>query len=259
MSQGSNITVARLALRRRLTGAALAAGLLLGAAAAMPAPAFAQAQAETQEGRLSLSARGEVRIAPDMATVSAGALTRADTAADALSANARAMAGVFQALERAGIARRDIQTSGLSLNAVYAPYDASNPGREQRIVGYEARNTVRVTVRDLDRVGRTIDALVASGANQLQGVDFTHSDPAEARDEARRRAVTELGRLRALYADAAGISTGRLISLSESSASQPYALMYARAEAVAMDVGTEVAPGEITVSVTVDAVWAIQP
>lgn len=264
MNHGSNlapggIARVRTALRRRLTGAALAAGLLLGAAAAMPVPAFAQGQAEAAEGRLSLSARGEVRIAPDMATVSAGAQTRADTAAGALAANARAMAGVFQALERAGIARRDIQTSGLSLNAVYAPYDSSDRGREQRIVGYEASNTVRVTVRDLDRTGRTIDALVASGANQLQGVNFTHSDPAEARDAARRQAVAELGRLRALYADAAGISTGRLLSLSESSTSQPYPVMYARAEAIAMDAGTEVAPGEITVSVTVDAVWVIEP
>lgn len=259
MNHNSNVAQARVALRRRLTGAALAAGLLLGAAAMLPVPAFAQAQTEMQEGRLSLSARGEVRIAPDMATVSAGAQTRADTAAEALAANARAMSGVFQALERAGIARRDIQTSGLSLNAVYAPYDSSERGRDQRIVGYEASNTVRVIVRDMDRVGRTIDALVSSGANQLQGVNFTHSDPAEARDEARRRAVNELNRLRALYAEAAGISTGRLISLSESGSSQPSPMMYARAESISMDAGTEVAPGEITISVNVDAVWAIQP
>jgi uncharacterized protein YggE len=260
MTHSSSVTLARNPLRRRLTGAALAAGLLLGAAAVMPAPVWAQssAQAETQEGRLSLSARGEVRIAPDMATVSAGAQTRADTAAEALAANAQAMSGVFRALERAGIARRDIQTSGLSLNAVYEPYD-SERGRDQRIVGYEASNTVRVIVRDMDIVGRTIDALVSSGANQLQGVDFTHSDPAESRDEARRRAVAELNRLRSLYAEAAGISTGRLISLSESGSSQPSPMMYARAEAISMDAATEVAPGEITISVNVDAVWAIQP
>ena len=260
MPHSSNLVLARTALRRKFAGAALAAGLLLGAAAMMPVPALAQdgASAEAQEGRLSLSARGEVRIAPDMATVTAGAQTRAGTAAEALAANARAMAGVFEALERAGIARRDIQTSGLSLNAVYEPYD-SERGRDQRIVGYEASNTVRVIVRDMDRVGRTIDALVGSGANQLQGVNFTHSDPAEARDEARRRAVNELNRVRALYADVAGISTGRLISLSESSSSQPMPQMYARAESMAMDAGTEVAPGEITISVNVDAVWAIQP
>lgn len=253
--------IARVSLRGRLTGAALAAGLLIGAAAMMPVPAFAQASTGTQaeEGRLSLSARGEVRIAPDMAMVTAGAQTRADTAAEALSANARAMAGVFEALERAGIERRDIQTSGLSLSAVYAPYDSNRNNNEQRITGYEASNTVRVVVRDMDRVGRTIDALVASGANQLQGVNFTHSDPGEARDEARRRAVRELNRVRGLYEEAAGISTGRLLSMSESGSVQPMPMMYARAEAVSMDAGTEVAPGEITISVNVDAVWAIEP
>ncbi|AZU03137.1 hypothetical protein X907_0591 [Glycocaulis alkaliphilus] len=260
MPHVSSFAIARKALHRRFAGAVLAGGLLLGAAAFLPVPALAQdvVPGETQEGRLSLSARGEVRIAPDLATVTAGAQTRADTAAEALAANARAMSGVFQALERAGIARRDIQTSGLSLNAVYAPYDAQR-GNDQRIVGYEASNTVRVIVRDMDRVGRTIDALVASGANQLQGVSFTHSDPSAARDQARRQAVSELNRLRALYAEAAGISTGRLISLSESGTSQPYPMMYARAESLAMDAGTEIASGEITVSVNLDAVWAIRP
>jgi len=260
MNHTSSLALARVSLRRRLTGAVLATGLLLGAASLVPAPALAQnqAQTETLEGRLSLSARGEVRIAPDMATVTAGAETRADTAADALSANARAMAGVFEAMEGAGIARRDIQTSGLSLSAVYEPYD-SERGRDQRIAGYEASNTVRVVVRDMDRVGQTIDALVGSGANQLQGVNFTHSDPAEARDEARQRAVSELNRLRALYAEAAGISTGRLISLSEGGSSQPSPMMYARAESMSADAGTEVAPGEITISVNVDAIWAIEP
>ncbi|MFN3835331.1 MAG: SIMPL domain-containing protein [Glycocaulis sp.] len=246
---------ASIALRQRAlllaTGLALAIALLAGSHASAQ-------EAAGNEGRLSLSATGEVRLTPDMASVTAGAVTRADTASEALAANARQMAGVFRALEQAGIARRDIQTSNLSVSPVYAPYDASR-GSDQRIIGYEATNTVRVTVRDLDRLGRTIDVLVNAGANRLQGVSFAHSDPAEARDEARRRAVAELGRLRALYSEAAGIRTGRMLSLSESGGYQPYAGAFLRAEAVAADVSTEVAPGEITISVQVEAVWAIEP
>ncbi len=244
-----------LVMRQRVlvTATALALGV------ALLAGGHARAQdTASAEGRLSLSATGEVRLTPDMASVTAGAVTRADTASEALAANARQMAGVFRTLEQAGIARRDIQTSNLSVNPVYAPYDASR-GSDQRIVGYEATNTVRVTVRDLDRLGRTIDALVNAGGNRLQGVSFAHSDPAEARDEARRRAVNELNRLRALYTDDAGISTGRLLSLSESGGYQPMPAAFLRAEAVAADVSTEVAPGEITISVQVDAVWAIAP
>ncbi len=244
-----------LLLRERVMFAATALAL----AVALLAGSQASAQdAANNEGRLSLSATGEVRLAPDMASVTAGAVTRADTASEALAANARQMAGVFRALEQAGIARRDIQTSNLSVNPVYAPSDPER-GDDQRIIGYEATNTVRANVRDLDRLGRTIDALVNAGANRLQGVNFTHSDPAEARDEARRRAVTELGRLRALYSEAAGIRTGRMLSLSESGGYQPSPMAYMRADAVMAEASTEVAPGEITISVQVDAVWAIEP
>ncbi|MGY6532996.1 SIMPL domain-containing protein [Glycocaulis sp.] len=244
-----------LILRQRV----LLAATVLALAVALMAGGHANAQeAASNEGRLSLSATGEVRLTPDMASVTAGAVTRADTASEALAANARQMSRVFRALEQAGIARRDIQTSNLSVSPVYAPYDSSR-GSDQRIIGYEATNTVRVTVRDLDRLGRTIDALVNAGGNRLQGVNFAHSDPAEARDEARRRAVAELNRLRGLYAEAAGISTGRMLSLSESAGHQPYPGAFLRAEAVSADVSTEVAPGEITISVQVDAVWAIEP
>jgi uncharacterized protein len=236
--------------------ALLACALALPAAALAPAPLHAQAASETSEGTLSLSARGEARLAPDMATVTSGVVTRGDTAADALRANAQAMSGVFRELERAGIARRDIQTAQLSINPVYAPVNRDQPS-EQRITGYEARNTVSAIVRDLDDLGATIDALVEAGANQLDGVNFAHSDPREARDEARRSAIAELSRLRDLYGEAAGVEIGPLKSLSEQSAEQPRPMAYARMEMMAADASTEVAPGELVIAVTVTGSWAL--
>lgn len=230
-------------------------------AASLSAPALAQAESTIQPATLSLSATGEVRIAPDLAVVSAGAVTRGDTAAEALQANSRLMNQVFGALDRAGIAERDRQTSNLSVNPVYANDDnrSMSPRGERegpRIVGYEARNTVTAIVRDLDDLGETIDALVENGANQLQGVEFSAEDPSEARNEARRRAISELNALKDLYAEAAGFEVIALHSMSESGGMRPQP-MAARGLAM-MEADTPVASGELTVSVTVSATWRIE-
>lgn len=240
--------------------------VLLATALALPAagfaaPAFAQSQMTHQPSTLSLSATGEVRISPDLAVVSAGAVTRGDSAAAALRANSQLMNEVFGALDRAGIAERDRQTSNLSVNPVYANDDNRNMPRGEsqgpRIVGYEARNTVTAVVRDLDNLGQTIDALVSNGANQLQGVQFSAEDPSEARNEARRRAIAQLNDLRDLYAGAAGFQIVALHSISESGGRRPQPTMM-RVESMAMDAGTPVASGELTVSVTVNAEWRIE-
>ena len=76
------------------------------------APALAQ-EAEPRIAQLSLSATGEVTLVPDQATVSVGVVSRGDSAAEALRANAASMDGVFGELRRAGIEERDIQTSQL--------------------------------------------------------------------------------------------------------------------------------------------------
>lgn len=239
--------------------AALLATALALPAAGLAAPAYAQGQTFEQPSTLSLSATGEVRIAPDLAVVSAGAVTRGDTAAEALQANARLMNEVFRALNRAGIAERDRQTSNLSVNPVYAHDEPDTPRGERqgpRIVGYEARNTVTATVRDLDNLGQTIDAIVSNGANELQGIQFSAEDPSEARNEARRRAIAELNALKDLYAEAAGFDVLGLHQISESGGMRPQPQMM-RAESYAMDAGTPIASGELTVSVTVNASWRI--
>jgi len=237
---------------RALTaGLVIALSPLSAAACAQSAPAPA---ASVEEGQLSLSATGEVRAAPDMAVVSAGVVTQGDTASAALRANAQAMQGVFAALDEAGIADADRQTRNLSVNPVYTNYER---GREREITGYEARNTVSAIVRDLDGLGGVIDALVGAGANQLEGVRFAIEDRQEAEDEARLKAMTELQRLRRLYELAGGFETGRVVSLSEHGSAggpQPLMVYAARMES---DAPTPVAAGELTVSVTVNAVFAI--
>ena len=177
---------------------ALIVGCALTALAAVATPSLAQSQpgggapltvqAVVDRPALNLSAYGEVKAAPDMATLSFGVVTEAPTAADAMRQNAERMTQVVAALRRAGIAERNIQTSGLNLSAQYDYVENQPP----RLRGYQASNQVTVIVDDIAKVGSTADAVVGAGVNQINGISFGLKDPKAAGDQARRLAVRAL-------------------------------------------------------------------
>src|SRR3546814_19773270 len=133
---------------------------------------------------LNISAHGEVQAAPDMVSIDLGVRTEAPTAAEAMQANAARMNKVMAALKAAGIAAKDIQTSGLNLNAQYV-YEQNQP---PKLTGYQASNRVTVTVHDLARLGSAVDATVNAGANQVHGIAFELSDQTAEEHAARRKA-----------------------------------------------------------------------
>ncbi len=240
----------------------VASGALVAATAltALSAP-VAMAQAPMEGGMhmmqaapsLNLSAYGEVRTAPDMATISFGVVTEASTAAEAMSANAVRMTQVMAALRRAGIAERDVQTSGLNLSAQY-DYVQNEP---PRLRGYQANNRVTVIINDLTRVGTTADAVVAAGVNQIDGIGFGLKDATAAENQARLIAVRNLQAKAALYAQALGVQLGGIRTLSEGGGySQPSPQpMFARAEMEMDSAQTPVAAGQLTVRIDVTGVY----
>jgi uncharacterized protein YggE len=227
--------------------------------AALPAVAEAQAvQAQLPPiagTRLDINATGETTRVPDIAIISAGVVTRAQTASAAIQENAARMERVVAALKRAGIAERDIQTSSINLNPEYR-YEEN---RAPQLVGYTASNNVSVRFREIRNSGRILDALVAEGANQINGPTLTIDKPEEALNEARIQALSN-GRARAeVYARALGKRVGRLISVSESgryAAPPPMPMaMEARATGAA---DTKILPGEQKVEVTLAMVFELQ-
>ena len=167
---------------------AIAAALALGAVAV---PAMVSAQTPVTitpvptPTTFSLSAVGEVKVAPDMATINLGVNTDAATAGEALRANATKMTAVIAALKKGGLTDRDIQTSNLSINPQYV-YEQNVP---PRLTGYQVSNQVTVTVRDLSRLGQAVDATVNAGANSAGGISLGLSDPSAAEDAARQAAA----------------------------------------------------------------------
>jgi len=238
-----------------IRSAIFAAGLLAAAAAV---PAGAQQATITQAiggTRLDVNATGEVTRVPDLAVISAGVVTRAATAGSALSQAAARMARVRAALKAAGIEDRDIQTSNISLNPEYR-YDNNQP---PRLTGYSASNTVNVRFRDIANAGKVIDALVAEGANQINGPTLTIDKPEAALDEARAKAVAA-GRSRAeLYARAMGLRVVRIVAVSESGGSYPVpppmpVMAQVRAEAA----DSKIDPGEQKLQVNLAMTFELQ-
>jgi uncharacterized protein len=227
--------------------------LLLGAAA--PALAQTGADAAFKATTFSLSAYGETRVAPDMATITLGVQTDAPTAADALKANGARMNQVMAALKKAGIAERDIQTSNLNLNAQYA-YEQNQP---PRLTGYQASNQVTITVRDLTKLGATVDATVGAGANTVNGISFGLANPQAAEDAARLEAVKALQAKAALYTRATGYKDLRLVNLNEGGGytpAPPPVPMFAMAKREMAD-STSIAAGELKVRIDLTGVYEV--
>jgi len=233
--------------------------LMIGAALLFAGPAYTADQHDTV-GRLSLSATGTVDAVPDLATLNAGVVTEAKTAGEALANNRVRMNGVFKALKAAGIKPKDMQTSGLNVSPIYTSYSSSQPRNEPRITGYRASNQVMAIVRDLDGLGAAIDAMVSAGANNIGGISFGLENQQASLNQARKNAMAKLMAKAKLYAEAGGFQVGDIISISESGGYRPQPKAnFARMESVSFDSApSPIAAGEVTSSITVQAVFKIE-
>jgi len=245
--------------------------LLLAATSSLPAVAQAQQSPvpAIAEGHTSLtvSAEGSSNREPDLAVFSAGVTTQGATAGAALSANSTAMARVISSLKSAGIADRDIQTSNLNLNPVYAQprrnADGSYDESERKIVGYQVTNTVSVRQRKLDNYGKVIDTLVAAGANQINGPNFQLDDSDAALNDARRAAMAKARERAQLYASAAGLRVVRIVSINESGGYYQPMPVFARSVAMAPPAPppppSPVQAGELELKANVTVLYELAP
>ena len=227
------------------------------AATAQNAPMSVEPMIPASGTILDVSAEGSTTRVPDLATIRAGVVSQASTAAAALTDNAGRMTKVMAALKRAGIADRDIATSTVGLNPQYRYADNQPPV----ITGYQATNTVTVRFRDVAKSGAILDVLVAQGANQIDGPNLSIDKPEAALDEARTDAIKRARARADLYASAAGMRVARIVSIAESgqnSGGQPQPpIMYARAMK-ADAAPTQIAPGEQDVTVTLSVRFLLQ-
>lgn len=239
---------------RTAAAATLAISLVLGSLAMTASAQTTYPGAGSDGTLLSVSARGESSRTPDIATASAGVVTQAADASTAMRENAAQMSRVMAAIRAAGVAEKDIQTSGINIHPSYRHVENEEP----RISGYNASNTVNLTVRDIAKLGEVLDALVASGANNVNGPSFGIDRPEVVYDEARRKAL-EQARARAdMYAKALDLRVRRIVSISEGGSLPQPRPMYAMRAMAAMDAeSTPVSPGENTLEANLEVVFEL--
>jgi len=229
----------------------LGTSLIIASLAAATIPSAASA-ADPQPHTITVSGEGEVKAVPDEAILTAGVESVGATADAALAANRRAMNAVFATLKIRGIPDRSIQTSNFSVSPQYDSGKHVMP----KVIGYQVTNSVSVTIDDLTKLGGAIDALVASGANSMGGISFTVHDPKPLLKQAREAAVKDATDRAQTYAQAAGLSVGPVVQLSEGAVQMPRPVF--RTMAIAGFDATPVAAGEQTISAQVTVTFELK-
>ena len=158
-----------------------------------------------------------VSVQPDTAILTIAVVTQARAALDAQQQNANKSDAVVRALKAAVGAGAEIKTSGYSLQ----PQRVYKENQPPTITGYEARNSVTVTLADLTKVGTVIDAASQSGANDVAGISFTLRKDRPARDQALAEATREALSKAQVIAGALGGRVVRIIEVQEEGFERP--------------------------------------
>jgi uncharacterized protein YggE len=213
-------------------------------------PANSLSADEAPKRTISLAASGAIKTTPDKVDISTGVTAQAPTAKEALAKNSAAMTEVIAALKGEGLDPKDIQTTNFNVQPLY---EERKDGRAPKIVGYQVTNSVRITVRDVGKLGQILDKVVTLGATDVNAIEFGVAEPEALKDEARKLAMRNAIANAKLYAEAAGAKLGKVLTIGEDQGiivarSMAPAPMEMAAKAVPIEAGT--ATVEARVSVT---------
>ncbi len=216
-----------------------------------------RAEGNNSKAVISITGLGEISASPDIARITSGVVSQAKTAAKSLQSNSAAMTRIIAGLKVAGIGAKDIRTSGFSVNPTYF-YDQKNRRNPPKIIGYEVRNQVHITVRQRDELGSILDKMITLGANQINGISFAIDKPQKLLDEARKRAVEDALRKVEIYVAATNSKLGRIISISEGQARPPVRQFVQRLEARSVRADVPIEAGQQALRIQVNITWELE-
>lgn len=203
--------------------------------------------------KLALSASGEALGVPDLAVINLAIVTQGKQASDALSENSTKMQKVIDALRQGGIEAKDIQTA----NLVVQPQYIHAPNALPRLSGYEARNTVTITLNNISKLGLLLDQVTGLGINTIDGPYFHLKDSKALEEAALLEAMEKLKQRAKIFEKGFGIKLGRVLALSENSLQQP--VQPYRIEMTAQSKSVPIEAGELRITAQVNAEWEILP
>ena len=241
-----------------ILGVAVAAALVAGCTGTAQVPT-ASAQSAPLTG-ITVTGTGTAVAVPDVAYISLGVQTTGATAKDAMDANATQMTQVVDKIKALGIADRDIQTSGVSVNPVYDQKSVQPNGSSgmPQITGYMANNSVRITINDVSKAGDILDGVVSVGANNVSGIQFGLKDDTKLRQQALTEATKNAKPNAQAIADALGVKLTSVASVQEQNSGGPIPMAAAAPSAGRGDTTTPVLPGELTITANVTITYNFQ-
>ncbi len=199
---------------------------------------------------LQVTGTGIVSAAPEQAVLFLAVQTQSASAAQASADNAAVMTTIIQALTSVGVDKNSIETISYTLSPIYE--NNPNQSMPSKIVGYAARNAIQVTVTDLGKVGKVLDAAVSAGANDVQGIMFTLSSTtlATLQKQALGQAVQDADGQAKAVASSLGVTIVGPISVTPGYVFQPN---YQRFTAASQP--TPIQPGTLQVTATVQVTY----
>ena len=228
--------------------------LLLACALLLPCLALAESPAAASGATITITGSASVTLKADYARISVGVSTSAKTVEEATQQNSNTIFAVIEALKTAGVQEDDIATSNYS---VHAEYDYSSFGG-QKLTGYNVTNQLTVIIRDMEHIGATLDKATAAGANNIYNIEFLSTQADAAQDEATAYAVQDAMRRAKLLADAADLTLGGIVSISDSSSGW---VVSTRSYASKLDMavaGNSILPDDTSVSASVTIVFELK-
>lgn len=197
-----------------------------------------QGDLDTVRDTVTITGEGRVTAEPDTGAVTVTIITEGDEAEDAQEENIEQFNLVVMALKDLGVEEKDLQTTSFNVNPRYR-YDEG----ERTQIGFEVRQSLEVTIRDLDKSGEIIQAAGVNGVNQVSGLSFKVDEPEQYREEARRKALENAKEKADELAQVTGVRLGKIISFSESAGGGVPPVPFFRGgyaeESMAMDVTVE--------------------
>jgi uncharacterized protein YggE len=201
--------------------------------------------------QVSVLGHGEVKARPDTATIQIGIDTEAANAKDALAQNNTQAQALQQKLAELKIDTKDIQTSNFSISPTYG-----NDGRQ--VTGYRVSNIVTVTIRNLDSAGTLLDQVVQAGANNIYGISFSVADTQKLMEQARQAAMADAKVRATQLATAGGASVGDVLIISENVSAPPVPMPMLDRAAAQGAPSVPVQAGEQSISIDVQATFALR-
>ena len=206
---------------------------------------------------ITVSGSGEVVLDPDRATVTLSVDSEGPSSAAAAANNARVTTAVTNALLATGAARSDLLTANYMVQPHWQYSNNQPPSR----VGYEAHNTLRISVTQLPMLGKWIDVALGAGATRIESVEFDSSAVASARREALSKAVAHAQEDAETLAKAAGGKLGPLQDLTSAQQPTPFrpVARLAVPAPISPEEQTHLEPSPLHISAVVTARWLFEP